>query len=110
MLVVCVCLNFVLQTLRFAYNIVSGTPFLPCGKCRCAFRMNEAKTDRSGTQTFGCVYVIRRISRSPDEDGVDGIYLGEDVVIEASRGLSNALTIIAARVLDIEQILQYVFA
>jgi len=48
------------------------------------------------------------IRHSPDEDGVDGIYLGKDVVTEASRGLSKALTIIAARVLDIGQILQYV--
>lgn len=56
----------------------------------------------------GCVCVIRCIRHSPDEDGVDGIYLGKDVVTEASRGLSKALTIIAARVLDIGQILQYI--
>lgn len=52
-------------------------------------------------EAFSC------IRHSPDENGVDGIYLGKDVVSEASRGLSKALTIVAVRVLDIGQILRY---
>jgi len=49
------------------------------------------------------------IRHTPDEEGIDGIHLGKDVVAEASKGLSKALTIVAARVLDIGQIAKYIY-
>lgn len=50
----------------------------------------------------------RCISFSPDPKGVNGIYLGKDVVTEASKGLEKVITKIAPKVLDLGQIVRFV--
>lgn len=44
------------------------------------------------------------INYSPDEEGINGIYLGKDVVSEAGKGLEKVITKIAPYVLDFTQI------
>ena len=44
------------------------------------------------------------IRYSPDSEGINGIYLGKDVVTEASKGLEKVITKIAPKVLDFGQI------
>ena len=55
------------------------------------------------------VWRCRCIKRSPDTQKVDGLYLGKNVVDEASRGLTKVLTMIAPRVLDVGQMTQYIW-
>ena len=40
----------------------------------------------------------RAIRYGPDEEGINGIYLGKNVVTEASKGLKKALTAIGPKV------------
>lgn len=54
-----------------------------------------------------CFY--RCISYSPDSEGINGVYLGKDVVAEAGKGLEKAITQIATKVLTLRQIARFVF-
>ena len=53
---------------------------------------------------FECLDDCRCIRYSPDDEGINGIYLGKDVVSEASKGLEKAITKIAPKVLGFGQI------
>jgi len=53
-------------------------------------------------------YVLRCIQYSPDSEGINGIYLGKDVVTEASKGLEKVITQIAPKVLSYKQIAAFV--
>ena len=53
---------------------------------------------------FECLDDCRCIRYSPDDEGVNGIYLGKDVVAEASKGLEKVIRQIAPKVLDFGQI------
>lgn len=54
-------------------------------------------------EAFGC------IQYAPDDEGINGIYLGKNVVTEASKGLESTLTQVAPYVLDAGQIVQYLW-
>eukprot|EP00210_Caulerpa_lentillifera_P004224 g4029.t1 len=71
----------------------------PKYKLRTAIRVHRGFVDAA----YKC------ITYSPDEEGINGVFLGKDVVTEASKGLEKVITKIAPYVLDLTQIAVFLF-
>jgi len=70
----------------------------PKYKLKTAIRIHQGNRDAA----YKC------INYSPDTEGKNGVFLGKDVVEEATRGLEKVITKIAPEVLDIGQIIWFV--